>query len=972
MKLTVNKTYHGFLLKEIWDVKEASSKAFLFEHNKSAARLLFMKNDDDNKVFFIGFRTPAVNDSGTAHIIEHSVLCGSEKYPLKEPFVELIKSSMNTFLNAMTYPDKTLYPVASKNDADFKNLVDVYCDAVFNPLIKSNPYTFYQEGWHYHLENEEDPLTINGVVYNEMKGVFSDPEEIMMRNVTSTLYPDTCYAYESGGDPDKIPELTYESFMEFYNMYYHPSNSYIYVYGDTDILEHLKNLNDRYLSFYDKINVNTLPGLQNKFYKPVHYDMTYPAGKDSDDKRFYTYNFNLGNINNVRLYFAFNIIENILMDSDSSPLKKALIDSNIADEISSDYVDYIRQPYFSIIAKNAKSDSFDVFKNTVDTALKRIVENGISNEAIIAALNNFEFELREADSGNYPLGLVYGLEVMNSWLYDGHPTARLEYEQHISFLKESACSDYFTSLINKYLINNTHKTTISLTAKTGQEEINANEEIKRLENIKASMTQKDLKRIVKETEELKIRQSEPDSQSAVDTIPNIDLNEISDKAESLDCETIDKNGWRIILHNDKCRGIVYTDINFEMQAANMYQIVLCSLLAKLIGVYPTKNYNEEMLANELKTYLGDLELNISVYPSVLDTEKYTAKFVLAARALKDNLSKAYSLCAEILNNTIIDDPQRLFKTVNEEISKYESHLIVNAHSIVLTRLNAMATNYGKYVECVSGISYYQTLKQIRQSLLENDFSILKELNDIYRKTINVSDTDILLICDKELNAFTVNEVTRLVSSLSCNKFNKISVDLKTPVIRQEGIIIPSMVSYTGCGYNYKLCSHEVNYTLAVTKKYLTAGYLWDNIRVKGGAYGAMMMIDNSGSVYFVSYRDPHIEKTLNVYNTVADHLQNLTLTKKEITRLIIGTMSDLDMPLPVYAKGRRILRCYYNDADYEYLCNMRKNILSTTLNDIKSTASIIDDAVNKKAICAAAGQAMIDAGKDLFSDIFKP
>lgn len=974
MELKVNEKYHGFTLKETWSIDEIESQAYLFEHGKTAARLLYLKNDDNNKVFFVGFRTPPVDDSGTAHIIEHSVLCGSKKYPLKEPFVELIKSSLHTFLNAMTYPDKTLYPVASKNEADFTNLADVYCDAVFNPLIKENPYTFYQEGWHYHLENEQDPITINGVVYNEMKGVFSDPEEVMMRNVTATLYPDTPYAFESGGDPEKIPELSYERFMDFYNMYYHPSNSYIYYYGDTDILPHLEALNKKYLSQYEKLAHDSLPSKQGVFEGPVHHEISYPAddGKDISDKYFFSYNFKIGDVCDTRLSYAFNVLVNILMDSDSAILKKALIDLDIADEITYDYVEYIREPYFTIAAKNAREGSFGLFKQTIEKTLSDVVKNGIGKDAITAALNSYEFELREADSGNYPKGLIFGFDIMDSWLYDAKPGIHLQYDAHIKHLREEGDSAYYTRLIKEHLIDNKHSTTIMLSPKRGLEQAKKAAEKKKLEAYKASLDKKALANIADETKELLRRQSLPDSAEALASIPHINVGEISKLPEQLESRTEPLDGGRLFMHTDKCRGIVYTDVYFEPSAKGVREIALLSFVTNILGIYATEKYNEEQLANIIRTYIGDMDFNINVYPSVKNTGTYTAKFVFSVKALEVNTQKAYDISREVLMHTKIDDPARLMKTINEELSKFESKLIVTAQRTVFSRLNAMATENGRYADITCGIDYYRTLIKIREALKKGDMTILDELNTIVKRAVNSFGADVLVVCDKDKSEAAIRQAKAFASALPCEKNEKVSAGISALAVAKEGIIIPSMVSYVGCGFNYKLCGYETDYHLQVAKKYLTAGYLWNNIRVIGGAYGAMMMVDNSGNLYFVSYRDPKIKQTLDVYKGIADDMRKLDLSKSEVDRLIIGTMSEIDMPQPVYAKGRRVMRCAYNGVTYEDLAMGREAVLTTTQKDIKNTAGLICDVIGRGAVCVAAGESMLNDSKDIFDQIYKP
>ncbi len=807
-----------------------------------------------------------------------------------------------------------------------------------------------------------------------MKGVFSDPEEIMMRNVTATLYPDTAYAFESGGDPDKIPDLSYERFMDFYNMYYHPSNSYFYFYGDMDILKHLEALDKNYLSRYEKLAHDSLPGRQGAFEGPVHHALSYPADGEEKitDKYYFSYNFKIGDACDTRLSYAFNVLVNILLDSDSAVLKKALTDLDIADEITYDYVEYIREPYLTIAAKNAREGTFELFKETIEKTLGDIVKNGIPQEAITAALNNYEFELREADSGNYPKGLIFAFDIMDSWLYDAKPGIHLEYEPHISHLRQAGDSAYYTKLIKTYLIDNKHASTIMLSPKRGLGQAKKEAEKKRLEAYKASLDKEALAKTVAETKELLRRQNLSDSAEAVAAIPHIDVSEISKLPEKLGSRTEPLESGRLFVHTDKCRGVVYTDVYFEPAAKDVREIALLSLLANILGVYATEQYSEEQLANAIRTYIGDMEFNINVYPHAKDVAVYAPKFVFAVKALEHNLQKAYEISWEVLARTKIDDPARLLKTINEELSKFDSRLIVTAQRTVFSRLNAMATESGRYADIVSGIDYYRTLRAVRDALKKGDYGILDELKAVMKRAVNMHGADVLVMCDKDKEASAVRSAKLLAASLPCEAQEKTVPDIAALPVAREGVIIPSMVSYVGCGFNYKLCGYETNYRLPVVKKYLTAGYLWNNIRVIGGAYGAMMTADNGGSLYFVSYRDPKLKETLDVYKGAADDICRLSLLKTEVDRLIIGTMSEIDMPMPVYAKGRRAVRCAYNGVTYEDLAEAREAVLTTTLEDIKNTADLIADVVGRGAVCVAAGEEMLKDSAGILDTIFKP
>lgn len=972
MEFTIGNSYHGFELIDQWKIEEVESEAFYFVHKKSGAKLLYLKNDDDNKVFSVSFRTPPVNSCGTPHIMEHSVLCGSKKYPLKEPFVELVKSSLNTFLNAMTFPDKTMYPVASKNDADFRNLTDVYCDAVFNPMIRQNPYTFLQEGWHYHIEKEEDPLVINGVVYNEMKGAFSDPEEIMMRHVQLSLYPQTAYAFESGGDPDVIPELTYRKFMDYYDAFYHASNAYLYLYGDMDVLQYLELLDREYLSSYDAKAVDSLPHRQDPFPEPRHLEIVYSIDEEDSDERkaYFTANYKIGEATDSLLSYSFNVLMNILFDSDASPLKHALIEADIADEISYDYVTGVREPYFSIIAKNADPDQYEQFVNTIDATLKSLIKNGIDSDIIKAALNGYEFELREADSGTYPRGLIYNIDIMESWLYDAKPGVHLQYEPYLNYLRENETSEYYTALIRTYILENKHSSTICLLPERGLEAKKNAETERRLAELKANLSRDELQKLIDQTQELMKRQNTPDSEEAKNTVPVLSLDEIPKKLNRPNLDREDCGNAIIYTHTDKTRGIVYVDLNFKMILSDPEQISLAELLTKVIGVYATECYGELALSNMIGTYLGDTDVNLYTHQSVTDLTLFEKRFVFFAKSLAENLPKLYEIANEVLLRTRLDLPQRLYKTVCEEISKFESKLINAAHTVAIGRLNAMATPRGAYNEYWNGIRYYQFLTKIKKQLESDDASVLSDMSRLMKQLINRNGLDVLLTCDAKHQAEAVAQTKRFLATLPEFPLVREEMDWRAEGGSREGIVIPSKVMYVGLGGNFRMLGEEYAPDLLVLKKYLTSVFLWDNIRILGGAYGALMSVDKTGNFLFVSYRDPKLKETIDVYRNVPETVQSLSVSEKDISKLIIGTISDVDAPQPVYTIGRKMLHDLYKNDDWELQQQNRAKILSVTAESLRALYPLAQKVIDQNNICAIGSEEQLRRNETIFDKIY--
>ena len=636
MKLEQDKVYSNFLLKKIKNVHEINSISYEFEHIKSGAKLLYIKNDDNNKVFSISFRTPPVDNTGSAHILEHSVLCGSKKYPLKEPFVELIKSSLNTFLNAMTFSDKTMYPIASTNEADFRNLMDVYLDAVFNPLIYEKKEILEQEGWHYHIENKDDEIKYNGVVYNEMKGAFSDPEDILARSIESNLYKDTPYFYESGGDPKIDIRIAYEEFLNFHKRYYHPINSYIYIYGNTDILRHLDYIDKSYLCNYDKISIDSKINEQTDFTnieKRVEKDYSVNSNENIDNKYLLSLNYSVGNVLDVKLGLIFGILCKILFDSDSSYLKKALLDAKIADEVVLDYNNGILQPVFSIVAKNAKKDKIELFKEVVISTFKQIVKDGIDKDIIKAAINNFEFELKEADTGTYPKGLIYGITIMESWLYDGEPTLLLEYEDYLNQIKKEAKNGLFEEIIEEYIINNEKYNYVILSPKENLSDKDDEILKEKLRSFKDSLSEKQLNDLIKSTNDLLKSQQTPDSDEAKALVPRISISDIDENPIVVnDVDVINEGNNNIYVRVDDTKDITYLDINYEVALNSNKEIHALSLLTRCFENFDTKNFDMIRLNNEINENLGDILFTISPYQNVKNPESFRSFFTCCIKA----------------------------------------------------------------------------------------------------------------------------------------------------------------------------------------------------------------------------------------------------------------------------------------------------------------------------------------------------
>ena len=675
------------LIKEE-NLTDIHAKGYLLRHKKSGAKISLISNDDENKVFYIGFRTPVEDSTGVPHIIEHTVLCGSDKFPVKDPFVELVKGSLNTFLNAMTYPDKTVYPVASCNDKDFANLMDVYLDAVFHPNIYKKEEIFKQEGWHYELEDKDAPVTINGVVYNEMKGAFSSPEGVLDRVVLNSLFPDTTYSNESGGDPEVIPELTYEQYLDFHRKFYHPCNSYIYLYGNMDMDEKLEFLDKEYLSHYDKIEVDSAIQLQAPFEKPVTISKPYSiaSSESLEDNAYLSYNVAIGTNLESELTLAFDVLDYALLSAPGAPLKQALIDAGIGKDIMGGFDNSTLQPIFSVVAKNANKEDEEKFVGIIEDTLKKIVKDGLNRKSLLAGINSEEFKFREADYGNFPKGLIYGLSCMDSWLYDDdEPFLYLKILDVFAALKEKIETGYFEELIQKYLLDNSHKSYVSIEPEKGLNARLEKELEEKLAAYKRGLSEEEIDKLVEDTKHLKLYQEEPSPKEDLMKIPMLKRQDMKREAQPLVYEKVSCNGIETIHTNIYSNGIHYLNLMFDISDITEEELPYLGVLKAVLGYMDTEHYNYADLANEINLMTGGISSQINIYADTKKKDSFHAKYEVRSKILYQNLEEGLRLLSEILMGTQITDEKRLYEILARIKSSLQMSLSSAGHSVSAMR-----------------------------------------------------------------------------------------------------------------------------------------------------------------------------------------------------------------------------------------------------------------------------------------------
>ena len=960
----------GYELVEKKMLSDIGSEGYILRHKKTGARISLISNDDTNKVFYIGFRTPPQNSTGVAHIVEHTVLCGSKQFPAKDPFVELVKGSLNTFLNAITYPDKTIYPVASVNDTDFQNLMHVYLDAVFYPNIYTRPEIFRQEGWHYELEQEEDPITLNGVVYNEMKGAFSSPESVLERQVLNTLYPDTSYQYESGGDPEEIPNLTYEEFLAFHGRFYHPSNSYIYLYGDMDMEEKLNWLDREYLDKFDYLKIDSRIRKQEPFQAPVEVTKQYSitSGESVEDNTYLSCNFSVDTILNEKLYIAFDIIDYALLGAPGAPLKKALLDAKIGKDVMSSYDNSTYQPIFSITVKNSNPDKKEEFLEIIERVLKEQVKNGLNKKSLLAGLNSFEFKYREADYGQFPKGLLFGIQCLDSWLYDdSQPFTHLEALEVIEWLKKQVETGYYETLIEKYLLKNPHRAVVMIVPERGLNARKEKELEEKLQKLKETMTAEELRKLVEDTEHLKAYQEEPSTQEELLSIPMLSRKDLKREAEPLSLAECWEEGTKLLFHEVDSNGIAYLDLLFDTSAVAKDDIPYLGILKAVLGYVDTEHYSYGELADEINLHTGGISSAIGVYGHDKD-EAYETKYEVRAKALYEKLPKTMELIGDILSGTSFADDRRIYEIIAQQKSRLQMNLSASGHSISAIRAMSYFSETAKYTDMTSGIAFYELVSRIEENYDQEKERLAAKLQELTELVFRPENLLISLGSQKEgyeklvrtLPGFKVllwdTEVTLHHDRLECEKKN-------------EGFLDASQVQYVSRAGNFKKAGYAYTGALRILKVILSYEYLWLNVRVKGGAYGCMSGFTRRGDGYFTSYRDPNLEKTNAVYEGTVEYLRNFSIDERDMTKYIIGTFSDMDTPLTPYSRAMRSLSAYLTGMTPEDIQKEREEVLFADQDSIRALADLIEAVLKEDALCVIGNEEKLKAQAGMFAEL---
>lgn len=971
----LNNIYHGFKLIEEDTINEIGSKAKIFEHEKSGARLLHLENNDDNKVFSITFRTTPTDNTGVPHILEHSVLCGSKKYKIKNVFSDISQSSLKTFLNAITFPDNTTYPISSRNEKDFFNLMDVYLNAVFYPNIYENHDILRQEGWRHEYDEETDTLVYKGVVYSEMQGSLSSPEANLTAQIYSSLFPNTTYTYSSGGDPLVIPNLTQEKFEEFHSKYYHPCNSYIYLYGNQDLDKCLQLINDNYLCNFDKIEIPSKIDIVGPFNEMQEVTSTYSIGADEDptNKAFLALNFAGKENSDPETYLTLKILYNMFIESSASPIKKALLDNGIGDGLVTYMdmnIDPVKQSFFSIAVNNTDESKKVEFKKVIFNTLKDLCDKGISKDLLKASINTIEFRLRESDPEKVAnKGIEYSWLTLHSWLYDASPLNHLKYEGTLNRLKNSVDENYFENFIRSYMLENSHCSLVILNPEAGLASKNSKALKDKLKAYKESLSAAELCELKSRNLKLKERQLRKPTAEEIETVPKLALEDISKEAEVIPQVIDKKDNLTILSHEYNTNKIAYIDFLFDASIIEQEYIPYINLLSCVLGELDTNSKTYLTLNTEIYKTTGGITYSTKVFTERNNCNMYHPKFIIKGKSLINNIPDLLQLINEVLNSTNFNNKQRLKEIIQESKVKLGRYMVNDGDSVSLKKTLASFSKADNYKDCLNGISYYEFLCDIEKNFDKNHEIIKDRLNKVYRTLFNKNNLIISYTGEKEgLNTLKCN-LDILLSSLDSH-IVPTSKYTFVPYEGTEALVTNSSVQFVTKSFNFNELGYKFSGKMRVLDNILKSVYLHSRVRLQGGAYGCFVYLTDDGNMSFISYRDPNLMETITTYKEAYKFLEELNYSEEDIKNFIIGAIGRLDFPRPSEVKGEIATSRYICNISKEDIQQEREEVLSTTLSDIKAYTDMIKNGMEKNHCVVAGNESKISSLKDIFDKVY--
>lgn len=948
-----NDIINGFEIIRVREIEELDAAIYEMRHIKTGAELVWLKRLDSNKTFSIAFKTLPEDNTGVFHILEHSVLCGSKNYNVKEPFVELLKSSMKTFLNAMTFPDKTVYPISSRNNADFINLMKIYLDAVFNPQIYEKPNIFFQEGWHYELNNEQDEPIYKGVVLNEMKGAYSSVDTVIMAGMNSLLYPDSCYRFESGGNPENITELSYEQFLDAHRKYYHPSNARIFLDGDIQINQVLSIIDSEYLSCYEKKVIDFDITMQKPVQgcEKVQYYEIAPQD-DTEGKTQFTMGRVVSSWAEKEKNFALLILCDYLTGSNDSPLKKVLLQKKLGKDVYMQLVDGIAQPNLLLEVRNTDYSMCEQIKSAINEVIRTIVEEGLNKEELMASINRMEFQFREI---NEPKGIHFCMSALKSWLYGGDPLMYLTCVDTFEALKEKIGMGYFENLLSETLLDDKHMTILCTLPSATVGEENRCRETNNLINAKSSWSKEKLNSIISGNQNLGMWQRTADTEEQLSTLPKLKISDLSLKPEKLLTEVIDINGITVLQHPSKEKGIIYLNLYFSLAELKLEELSAAALHANLIGKLPTTNHDVQTIQRKMKTLLGEFYLDINIFSEYKEYEMCKPYLVVRCSVLEEKVEDAIKLISEVLIDTVFDDENRIREILLQINEGFRQSIIMNGHQYASKRVashnsaEAIAREYAEGYTCYDWIhNFANNFDEQKDEFIKNAYSLQKNIFTKSHLTLSVTGKASSACLEK------------LISELPAGEEAMDEASYKKVGQCKEGIAIPAGISYAAMGANLYQCGLEYTGAMKVLTGVLSYGYLWNSVRVQGGAYGAGFIANENGNVGYYSFRDPNAARSLDVYRQTSDYIRSFCESEEELGKFIIGTVADTEPLLSSKNYGITADANYFRGNTYEKQCKLRSEMINTTKEDLLALCHVIDKIVSKDCVCVIGYQDVLN------------
>lgn len=955
----------GFILDDIRELPEIKTALYQMHYKKNGAKLVWLNRREENKTFAIAFKTLPNNDTGIFHILEHSLLCGSEKYPVSKPFVEMIKSSLQTFMNAFTFPDKTMYPVCSRNDQDFLNLMDVYLDAVFHPLCIKKKDIFLQEGWHYEMEEPEGELCCNGVVYNEMKGVFASPDAVIDRELNRLLFPDNCYRFQAGGDPEHITELTYEDYAAGYRKFYHPSNSYTILDGDMEIDKVLAKLGN-VLSGFDRQEADFEIKLQQPV-QPEELVCPYEIGGNEplENKEILAGGWVYGRFDEQEKNVACSVLSDILCSSNESPLRKAILEKGLAENVELSKMDGIEQPYFVLVVRNICKEKKEEIWQTIRDTLEELTINGLDHERIEAVLSRMEFNTREKESGMYPEGIMNAMRILESSLYGGDPAQNLCYGHIYKGLRDKIEEGYFEKLLKEILLEGKHFAKLVLRpSRTLGEEKRAREHA-RLEQIRGQWNTEEKQQVIREFEHLRKVQQTPDSEEELSVLPVLSLSDIPEDIKETPQTVTEVDGNRVLVQKLETDGIVHISYYLSLEDQTLEELSVLSFLRMLLGQTETEHYSALKLQAELQGKLGRFQSYVDVYAKRTETEECAPYLVIQVSVLEEKLEEAVRLIGEIVNGSRFTDKQYLRTRIRQLRINMEQHILMNGNSYASMAVSAGFSARGAVKEAFQGIRMLRWVQKTDDNFEAESDCLIKKLEELRRK-----------IFVRERAVFSVTgdiQTSWIMQFLGVLPEGPDRIGEKVKYRFEEagkrGIMIPAEIGFAGKGANLNISKTVYHGAMKAAARILSYGYLWNEVRVKGGAYGTGLTVSENGDVMFTSFRDPNAANSLKSFDGAGAALRSMLRGDESLDRYIVSTIASTEPLLSVRQKGIQAAEDYFCGVTADVLRKDRSEILHTSKEELLTVSDVLDEICKKAGVCVIGGKTSLDAAGAVLTQI---